>query len=595
MNAQESRGAKTSLKAYLTAKGIDTRKPFRCLSPAHEDIHPSMSYDEARDRVHCFSCGVTYDIIDVAAMDRGGDKAAALRDTISFYRAKLNDAELDGSEYWCSRGFTPDTIQRFRLRVENGRAVIPFSKDYELVRSINKKNYFNPKGRKIQLYDPENAKGLIIVVEGAIDAISVLQASNACEIGCAPAAIALNGVANVFKFAQSAREDSVYCLALDNDDAGYSASGRLSDLLDRRGISNMTVNLYGGYKDANERLIDDPGGLARALKDVWELYTQDAQNAHSVHDALCVQNAYDTHNAHEVCVSRRDESVHVAKKIKNSAERCENSSNLAYLDDVFDENPRFSYQNTGISSLDGLIIGLPSPGFTVIGAPAGAGKTTLCLQIADNIAKSGQDVLFFTCEMQRRELIKKSLARETLMACAKTAVKSNELDANKDGAALRAALDAYSSYAGRVFMYETPAAPSNINEIIGRHRLNTGRIPFVVIDYLQLLPPDAAERLSDKEILDRSVAAFRRMCMEYGASILAISSLNRASYGSSVDMPSFKESGSIEYTADLLLGMKADKNYGDITRVELSVIKNRYGMSGGRAELKFYAAYGCFV
>lgn len=45
MNRSEAKEiAKTRLQEYLQRKGINTRKPFRCLSHDHEDKNPSMSY-----------------------------------------------------------------------------------------------------------------------------------------------------------------------------------------------------------------------------------------------------------------------------------------------------------------------------------------------------------------------------------------------------------------------------------------------------------------------------------------------------------------------------------------------------------------------
>jgi DNA primase len=55
----------------VTEFGVqDIKKPFRCLNPAHEDRHPSMSLDKEHNRVKCFSssCGASYDILDLIAL-----------------------------------------------------------------------------------------------------------------------------------------------------------------------------------------------------------------------------------------------------------------------------------------------------------------------------------------------------------------------------------------------------------------------------------------------------------------------------------------------------------------------------------------------
>lgn len=62
--------AKAALQSYLeNVHGIDTRRPFRCLNPEHEDIHPSMAFDKAHNRCVCFACGARYDIFDVVGID----------------------------------------------------------------------------------------------------------------------------------------------------------------------------------------------------------------------------------------------------------------------------------------------------------------------------------------------------------------------------------------------------------------------------------------------------------------------------------------------------------------------------------------------
>lgn len=47
------------------------RRPFHCLSPSHEDRNPSMSYDSRRLNVHCFSCGASGDVFEVAGWVEG--------------------------------------------------------------------------------------------------------------------------------------------------------------------------------------------------------------------------------------------------------------------------------------------------------------------------------------------------------------------------------------------------------------------------------------------------------------------------------------------------------------------------------------------
>jgi DNA primase len=59
---------KSYLPQYLSKFGIDARerKAFPCLSPTHQDKHPSCGIIPGTALFHCFSCGVTGDIFDAA-------------------------------------------------------------------------------------------------------------------------------------------------------------------------------------------------------------------------------------------------------------------------------------------------------------------------------------------------------------------------------------------------------------------------------------------------------------------------------------------------------------------------------------------------
>ena len=63
---------KERLEDYLRGKGINTRRNFHCLNPAHNDSKPSMSIDrdsKSGPHCHCFSCGAYYDTFDLIAID----------------------------------------------------------------------------------------------------------------------------------------------------------------------------------------------------------------------------------------------------------------------------------------------------------------------------------------------------------------------------------------------------------------------------------------------------------------------------------------------------------------------------------------------
>ena len=96
-----------------------------------------------------------------------------------------------------------------------------------------------------------------------------------------------------------------------------------------------------------------------------------------------------------------------------------------------------------------------------------------------------------------------------------------------------------------------------------------------------------------------------------------ISALNRSNYLAPVDFESFKESGGIEYTADVVLGLQLEVLNDELftksnklieqrkkvkeaknetpRRIELVCLKNRYGQSSYGCTFEYYPACDLFV
>jgi replicative DNA helicase len=123
----------------------------------------------------------------------------------------------------------------------------------------------------------------------------------------------------------------------------------------------------------------------------------------------------------------------------------------------------------------------------------------------------------------------------------------------------------------------------------------------LAIDYLQILPmsKDEAERVtSSKDRLDLHVSGLRQLGRDLNASVIAISSENRAGY-TKKNLDVFKESGGIEYSADIAAVLSEDKKANssgknDYRLVDLNIVKNRNGETGV-VRFKFYAKRAEFI
>ena len=295
---------------------------------------------------------------------------------------------------------------------------------------------------------------------------------------------------------------------------------------------------------------------------------------------------------------------------------------------------------TGLDALDEQLDGGLYPGLYVLGAVSSLGKTSLMLQIADSISDGGQDVLFFTAEQSPDELMAKSLSRITgeMASDLRGDVGISPLRilrgaptwTSMESGALEKAAERYRDMAGHLWIIEadtsreadgrgsgTRIGLDTIEKAVREHIELMGTRPVVIIDYLQILQPaDQTGKKSDKQNMDETVSELRRLSKEYrgGIPIIAISSINRASYGGMVGMDSYKESGAIEYSADVILALQPrdlkvgatqnDQKHNkgaylaletnDTKRLEIHVMKNRMGRRG-IVPLDFDAEYGLFT
>ena len=602
---------------YLHERGIDPRKRFRCLNPQHLDRDPSMGFDPKRNKVHCFACGADYDLFDLLTLDenlstplealisaskRYGDGSAdhpakraapesegrgeAGGSAPSFFREEsLSPSYLDNcfahrneTGYFTARGLSPETVTRFHLGYDpkHDCVVLPCEGGRCVRRSVSEKRYLNEKGQPSPLFQPElltggQGEGPVFLLEGTFDALS------AEELGYH--ACALNGSGNREKAGTLLRalpKPAPILILTDNDTAGETWAKALTD--EFPWLYRCPPVPAG--KDLNEYLCADREGTARFLSECvadWEAHQPPPYTETSAAGQMDAFRAY----------------------IKKQASR-----------------PALK---TGFEKLDEALDGGLYDGLYVIGAVSSLGKTAFCMQIADQLAKQGRDVLIFSLEMMTYELMARSISRESFQLdisarrrIAKTA--RGVLDGRRwsnytsqEKAHLELAQTSYASYANHLYFREGDheTGLDYIQREVARHIAETGEKPVVLIDYLQIIAP-VDVHFTDKQNLDRIVCALKKLSRQYELTIFAISSFNRENYNLEVSMNAFKESGGIDYSADVLLGLQArgagrqgfnidEEKRKDPRELELKILKNRSAALGAPIPLRYYPAFSCFV
>lgn len=469
--------------------------------------------------------------------------------------------------------------------------------------------------------------GIIFVCEGVYDALSIEQAG-----GRAIALTGTGGNSRILELESRPNTDNAYIIALDSDKAGQKAAQSLKRDLVKAGRTCIISPLEGA-KDANELLQNNPAALAQ--------YVQRATAAAAARKA-----EFDTtRGIVERLLTERDIEAAAGELAEKVIDRQQEAADypkttaaaqLQGFIDHIQQSERVPYFSTGFNELNTVLDGGIYPGgLYFIGAISSLGKTTLTLQIADNIAAAGQDVLIFSLEMDKYELMAKSISRHTLIEDMKQYQSTEHAKSTRgiltgsrykyysdeEKKIIAAAIESYNKYADhiRISVGVGTIGVEQIAETVEKHIRITGNRPVIVIDYLQILAP-ADPRATDKQNTDNAVLELKRLARDKDIPVIGISSFNRDNYTAPVNMASFKESGAVEYSADVLIAMQYlgmdyaeseskdarekrirelintainNAKEGKAQQIQVKVLKNRNG-SKGQALLDYYPMYNYF-
>lgn len=517
-------------------------------------------------------------------------------------------SRLSETDYPQKRGLSSATLERFNIGFDPAwkhpkvvaegknppatpRLIIPTSASSYLARDTRaeipepQRQYSKSKVGKVHIFNLdalEDAERPCFVVEGEIDALSIIEVGgNALALG------STSNADSLLRALEGRKLKQPLIIALDNDEAGEKAAKRLCGGLEKQGLTFYRRNPCEGFKDANEVLQKDPDSLRAAV--------EAANNA--------------------------------GQEEKEEYLRTSSAANLQSFIDGIAASVDTPCISTGFPALDLMLDGGLYEGLYIMGAISSLGKTSLALQMCDQIAKAGTDVLIFSLEMARAELMAKSISRHTFILSheaypsPKDANKANRIAKTGRGITdgkryinysreerelINSAVKAYSEYAGRIFISEGVGdiGAEQIRETVERHIRITGRKPLILVDYLQILAP-YSDRATDKQNTDKAVLELKRISRDFKTTVIAISSLNRMSYKDAISMEAFKESGAIEYSADCLIGLQlkgagkkdfnaTDEKKKDPRTIELIILKNRNAAVGGGATLEYYPRFNFF-
>jgi replicative DNA helicase len=241
---------------------------------------------------------------------------------------------------------------------------------------------------------------------------------------------------------------------------------------------------------------------------------------------------------------------------------------------------------TGVPRVDGLLSGL-NRGLYLLGGPPGMGKTTFALQTALHVAREAP-VVYATFENSAVDLVLKAL-------CARAGINPRDVrrgfvnpgaltGAVAELAPLLAQLDIVDGD-GRLTVGHLRARARRLLAARGARRC------LIVVDYLQLWAKTSRElrALSDvRAKVDTLGGELIALAKQLDSPVLALSSQSRAGGGygrggGETALDSFKESGDLEYSADVALFLTEPKERTaepPAVALDLTVRKHRNGPTG---------------
>ena len=562
-------------------KRVNGETSYICPLCNHGKGGDGLTYDptsQDRNSLKCFACGFSGSVIDLYMQDRNKEFKEATDDLAAMLGIEINDSQeterpqrknnniaeartqepaADYMEYYnkCAaaltdpeagkpareyinnRGISTETATALNIGFDvaadpanapggNGnilyatpRIIAPCNESFYIARDITGKSPYkspNPKGSSADIF---NAAGIyksqtVFIVEGLFDCLSFIEAGHQ--------AIALNSAGNGKKLIQRLEADPAtasFIIVPDNDDdakTNEATTKQLQELqtqLKGMGYNVSIYNIAGKYHDANDAFLMDPAGFnertAAAIKEI-------------------------------------------------------NRDDLAlFLDKV--QTEIYKPYATGINFIDALYSGGPeAQTLNVIAAPPACGKTMLCCQMAESIAKQGRPVIYLNLEMSKEQLIARTLA-------ARLKKKNKDIPAAEIRRGYKWTDHQRELILNEVELYRQEMRPHYIGaeEIHGAGLKNimeyltaaaeaakaAGKpAPAVFLDYLHLVKVEGARDLAET-IKETCLQLKDGYAVKYNSIVFAILALNRESMkkGGPLTLYGARDSSNIEYTADTFI------------------------------------------
>ncbi|MBR4903297.1 MAG: toprim domain-containing protein, partial [Selenomonadaceae bacterium] len=487
--------------------------------------------------------------------------------------------------------------------------IIPYDDYHFMARAIDSKRRPTQHGQGAGLYEPVpiSLECPNFIVEGELDALSVVQSVGNLGIRC----VATGGASKYGKivpelekrFGNAQRKPSFFVM-FDNDTTGKTNGLKLVEELKKAGypaeLFFLSEHMAGeNYPkvDANDLLQSNPNELVRRL-----LYG--------------LEKSYESLSKQKTANEERRQAVTESKWQENKS-GIEIFSFTDYFAGEFfrdiELTAKYSERKTGFENIDAAQVFMP--GLYVLGALPASGKTTFAWQLLNQLAEKGEPCVYCSFEMSKAELFTKSIVRELYRKNPQMSERLNLTSANIRRGAMRGSSELQEQAAqfakSAMNLRVVELSNTSVTELIeGLKPLmsEVDKSPVICIDYLQIIPSKSVKGVSAKEKIDEVMLRLKDYQRSTNTTLIIISAFNRENYWQPVSFSSFKESGAIEYSADVIWGLE---NHGvdaeghldksevikmskeKVRKVKFSCLKNRNG-SVYECYFRYHAEYDYF-
>lgn len=278
---------------------------------------------------------------------------------------------------------------------------------------------------------------------------------------------------------------------------------------------------------------------------------------------------------------------------------------LSKFEEIQSDPNAYRGLETGFKHLDRITNGLQKSDLIVIAARPGMGKTSLAMNIVENVCLvKGKTAAVFSLEMPRVQIVQRLLCAHAGVSMEKAL--SGRL-AQREWKNLMIASDKLQK--SKIYIDDSSrVTPAEILSKCRRLASSEGGLDLVMIDYIQLMGGAASERKGGSfENRQQEIASITRdlkiMAKELDVPVIALSQLRRIQT-KEPQLSDLRESGAIEQDADIVMFI----NRPDVTATaeeqakktivkgaaELILAKHRNGALG-RIQLRFLGESTKFV